>query len=81
MVDSSSDLGLLIQQVSYEDQTLGVEVDVLLWTWWLLYPNSPTTDLRTQDTNTKQGRVGTKDSPKNCTWTGEGGKRDYWENL
>ena len=40
LVDSSSDLGLLIEQVSYEDQTLGIEVDVLLWTRWLLHPSS-----------------------------------------
>lgn len=36
VINSSSDLRLLIEQVSYEDQTLGIEVDVLLWTRWLL---------------------------------------------
>lgn len=41
MVGSSGNLGLLIEQVPYEDQTLSIEVDVLLRARWFLYFQQP----------------------------------------
>jgi len=32
----SSELRLLIQQVTNEHQALSIEVDVLIWVWWVL---------------------------------------------
>ena len=77
MVDSSSDLGLLIEQVSYEDQTLGVEVDVLLGTRWLLHPNNHFVHLST--CYTKEGQTKATEPPEREGGAGkeereEGGK-------
>ena len=42
LASCSCDLGLLVQQVANEHQALCIEVDVLIWAWWILQGRSPT---------------------------------------